>query len=140
MAYFWQQEETSMSAHRAFTLLTLATLSACRVTAQPAVPRTLGQPTSEAALERLLEQPGPLTVEKVHAADWSVPLSGLVNLEHEHARNAGLAEREEAIHIYFYAIRHPRHGTFLVDSGVERAILGDDSVIGGLVGRFMHTE
>src|SRR5688500_12953589 len=131
MAYFEGQEETSMSAQRAFTLLTLATLSACRVTGQPAVPRTLGQPSSEAALEALLDQPGPLTVEKVHAADGSVPLSGLVTLDHDQARRAGLADRDEPIHIYFYAIRHPRHGTFLVDSGVERAILGEHSVIGG---------
>jgi N-acyl homoserine lactone hydrolase len=117
-----------------------ASTAGCRVTGEVPTPAALGQPSSQAALEALIDRPGPLTIEKVHGADWSVPLSGLVNLEDERARRAGLVDRDEPIQINFYAIHHPRLGTFLVDSGVQRDILGDRSIVGGLVGHFMHKE
>jgi glyoxylase-like metal-dependent hydrolase (beta-lactamase superfamily II) len=57
----------------------------------------------------------------VAAADWSVPLSGLLNLDHPLAKQAHLEDRDEAIKIYFHVIEHPRFGTYLVDSGVADA-------------------
>jgi N-acyl homoserine lactone hydrolase len=119
---------------------TVLCVSGCRVTGMSPQPASLGQPSSQATLEALIDRPGPLTIEKVHGADWAVPLSGLLNLEHESARRAGLVERDEPIQINFYAIRHPQHGTYLVDSGVQRDILGDKSLVGGVLGHFMHKE
>jgi glyoxylase-like metal-dependent hydrolase (beta-lactamase superfamily II) len=112
----------------------------CRVTGRVPAEATLGQPVTGAALESLIDRPGPLVLEKVHGADWAVPLSGLLDLDHERARRAGLEERDEPIEINFYAIRHPQRGTFLVDSGVQRGLLDEGSLVDGMLGRFMHKE
>lgn len=79
----------------------------------------LGSPGSVAAMQALIDKPGPIVFEKYRAADWAVPLSGLLNLEHPKAVAAGLEDREEPIQIYVYSLRHPQFGTFLVDSGVS---------------------
>jgi glyoxylase-like metal-dependent hydrolase (beta-lactamase superfamily II) len=63
--------------------------------------------------------PGPVEFQSVKAADWVVARSGLINLDHPKARSAGLEDGEEAIGIYFHVLRHPRFGTFIVDTGVE---------------------
>ena len=58
-------------------------------------------------------------LEKHLVAKWSVPLSGLLNLEHPKAVAAGITDRDEPIDIYSYSIRHPSQGTFLIDSGIS---------------------
>jgi N-acyl homoserine lactone hydrolase len=114
----------------------------CRATSQPAEEVTLGRASSGPALEAALDGSGPIELEKINAADWSVPLSGLLNLEHERARAAGLRDRDEPIQIFFYVLRHPRAGTFLIDSGVERALRPghEGSIVGGVLARAMHTD
>jgi glyoxylase-like metal-dependent hydrolase (beta-lactamase superfamily II) len=97
---------------------------------------------SSGELEVLIDHPGPASVETVVAADWEVPLSGLVNLDHPTARAAGLEDRVEPIQIYFHVIRHPEHGFFLVDTGVERALGsdGDEAAIRGLLAWIMKVD
>jgi N-acyl homoserine lactone hydrolase len=105
----------------------------CAVTRHPTQPAQLGVPSSLAALEVVVDQPGPITVETLTAADWHVPLSGMLNLEHDRARAAGLEDREEPIQIFLHSLRHPQHGTFSIDSGVQADIHGEDSAIGAMV-------
>jgi glyoxylase-like metal-dependent hydrolase (beta-lactamase superfamily II) len=104
-----------------FVPLALAILlSACSLTDHPAGPSTLGQPSSLAALQSALRAgPGPLAVRTVRSARWQVPLEGLLNLDHPAAIAAGLQDRPEPIGIYLHLITHPKHGTFMVDSGVS---------------------
>jgi N-acyl homoserine lactone hydrolase len=66
-------------------------------------------------------QPSPVRLSTVVVADWAVPLSGLLNLNHPKAKAAGLEDREEKIQIYLHVIEHPRFGTYLVDSGMAEA-------------------
>jgi N-acyl homoserine lactone hydrolase len=87
------------------------------------VPADLGLPS--AGLDALVDEPGPITVESVVGADWHVPLSGLLNLDHPKAKAAHLTDREEAIQVSFHAIHHPTRGTFLIDTGVEHALQDD---------------
>ncbi len=111
------------------------------VTHHAAEASTLGETSSSHSLEAVVDQPGPVTVETVVGCDWSVPLSGLVNLDHPKAVAAGLKDRDEPIVVVFHAIRHPTKGLFLVDTGVERALRDDPAhaaVGGGVVGKFMH--
>lgn len=110
-------------------------LAGCAVTSHGAQPAQLGTTSTLAALEDLVDQPGPIEVETVVAGEWHVPLSGLLNLDDPSARAAGLDDREEPIQIYVHALRHPRFGLFIVDSGVEAALGGDraQAAIGGLV-------
>jgi glyoxylase-like metal-dependent hydrolase (beta-lactamase superfamily II) len=104
--------------------LSLATLSGgCAATTGHAVGSAAAPfaPSSGAALEATLDEPGPVTVETVVAADWVVDRGGLVNLDHPRAKAARLVDGDEPIKLYLHAIRHPTRGLYLVDSGVERA-------------------
>jgi len=114
----------------------------CRLTGHPVETAALGTARPMSELAGVAETAGPVEIETVIGTEWSVPLSGLVNLDHEKARAAGLQDAPEPIHVYFHALRHPVHGLFLVDSGVERAlgVEGEDAAIRGLVAAFMDTE
>ena len=122
-------------------LLWLACL-ACAANHQPETPSDLGSPRSSDAMLAVIDDPGPVGFEVVKAADWAVPLSGLINLDHPKARAAGLEDRDEAIGVYFYVLRHPRYGTFLVDTGVEDAFRdpGGNPRIGFVLETAMNTD
>jgi glyoxylase-like metal-dependent hydrolase (beta-lactamase superfamily II) len=116
------------------SLLVLAALTVgCVATTHPETPATLGSPVS--SLEAVVDVPGPVTVETVIGADWEVPLSGLLNLDHPAAKEAKLVDHEEPIQVVFHAIHHPTRGTFIVDTGAERALFDapDEAAINGIV-------
>ena len=106
-------------------------------------PAHFGTASSTSALEAVIDQPGPVTVEAVVGADWAVPLSGLINLQNPKAVAAGLKDRDEPIVVQFHAIHHPTRGLYIVDTGIERALRDDPrhSALGdGLASKFMHLE
>lgn len=112
-----------------------ALLAGCAVTSHDTTPAALGRPSSLAALEAVLDEPGPIEIETVISADWQVPLAGLLNLDNPAATAAGLEDRDEPIHVFLHALRHPTQGLYIIDSGVEHALAHDrdDAAIGGLV-------
>ncbi len=97
----------------------------CHPTTHAFTAADLGQVRSTADLESVAEQPGPVAVETVNAADWEVDRGGLVNLDNPTAKAAGLTEGKEPIQVYFHALRHPTRGLFLVDTGIQRALVND---------------
>ena len=99
-----------------FVILLLAACSASGVDTQPA---NLGKNSTLGKLHTLIDQPGPITFRKHVAANWSVPLSGLLNLEHPKAVAAGLKDKDEDIQVFVYSLQHPKYGAFIVDSGVS---------------------
>jgi N-acyl homoserine lactone hydrolase len=132
---------TTMSTTHAAGLKAIAAASLalglcnCAVTTHEARPGNLGVARSSAAMEAHLDEPGIVEVETVAAADWAVPLSGLVNFDNPKVKAAGLVEHEEPIQIYFHALRHPKRGLYMVDTGAEKALRDDQgsSAIGPLV-------
>jgi N-acyl homoserine lactone hydrolase len=104
----------------------------------------LGVPSTNDAMEKVLDTPGPVTVETVIGADWAVTRAGLVNLDDPKARAAHLTDGDEPIVIQLHAIHHPTRGTFLVDTGVERAVRDDPkkSALGSgvIVSQVLHIE
>lgn len=114
----------------------------CVQSTHPVRAGALGKPASWKEMVQRLPEPGPIRFTQVRAADWKVPLSGLLNLEHERARAAELVDRPEPIHIYFYVLEHPARGTYLVDSGVARSIArrSDDMPLGWLVRSSMDLD
>lgn len=123
-------------------LFTLLGVGGCQLTSHPVEDARLGVSRPASALSRVVDVPGPVEVETVIGADWEVPLSGLVNLDHEKSRAAGLVDEPEPIQVYFHALRHPERGLFLVDTGVERALGSEDeeAAIQGIVAYFMNTD
>lgn len=114
----------------------------CVVSHHAVQPSALGTSRRSSELLQLVDQPGPLTVETVASADWKVARSGLINLDNPKAKAAHLDDSPEPIQIYFHVIRHPRFGTFIIDTGVDRAQRDSpkDSLFQGLVAKVMHTE
>lgn len=96
-------------------------LSGCNSTTHTGQIAGLGKSVSEAVMELHLDQPGPVELETVASADWTVPLSGLVNLDDPKA--AALKDRAEPISVFVHVLRHPQFGTFLVDTGVSEKIV-----------------
>lgn len=123
-------------------LMTVVVMSGCAVTSHGTQPATLGTVSSTDALAALLATPGPVELESINSADWAVERSGLLNLKHPVAKDAGLADGDEEIQIYFHVIRHPTRGTFIVDTGVETALRDapEKSAMSGLVRSAMHME
>jgi glyoxylase-like metal-dependent hydrolase (beta-lactamase superfamily II) len=147
MMHLWGMKRTHIA------LIGLAVLSASvatraaigfQPTAHDSQPASLGAPATNEAMEALLDQPGPVTVETIVGADWAVTRAGLINLDDPKARAAGLKDGDEPIVIQFHAIHHPTRGLFLVDTGVERAVRDDPSKSalgsGAVVSKFMHLE
>ena len=110
--------------------LAIAALSACTQTSHPGQPADLGKPISSAALEALIDQPGPIELKTVVGADWIADLSGLLNLNDSKAVEAGLRDHEEPIKIYTHVLRHPTQGFFLVDTGVSKRLVQDPVGVG----------
>jgi glyoxylase-like metal-dependent hydrolase (beta-lactamase superfamily II) len=76
-------------------------------------------------MEKLIDAPGPIEVESVNSADWTVPLAGLLNLKSAAAQEAHLTDHPEPIHVFAHVIRHPQFGTYLVDTGVSQQLIDD---------------
>ncbi len=74
-------------------------VSACAYSGHPVRVAELGVPRSSRAMTAVLDLPGTVTVKTVISADWPVPLSGLLNLDHPKAKAAGLHDRDERMHI-----------------------------------------
>jgi glyoxylase-like metal-dependent hydrolase (beta-lactamase superfamily II) len=106
----------------------------------PTETAALGTPSSAERMEGLLETPGPITVETVLGANWSVDRSGLIDLSDPHA--AELEDGLEPIEIYFHALHHSSEGLFVIDTGVERALRSDPehAAIRGFVASAAHVE
>lgn len=112
------------------TLVSLCALQACTSSNHPSATSKLGKASTLAAMEALIEQPGTIDLEAVAAANWSVPLSGLVNLDSPQARQAQLKDKDEAIQIFTYVIKHPQFGYFLIDTGVSAQLIEDPARFG----------
>src|SRR5689334_9152147 len=70
----------------------VALLSGCAVSTHSTQTSTLGVPRSSEDLLAVIDQPGPVTLETVASADWQVDRSGLINLQHPRAKEAGLKD------------------------------------------------
>jgi glyoxylase-like metal-dependent hydrolase (beta-lactamase superfamily II) len=129
-----------------FALLAIAALALAvgtwPISRHGAVAARLGRPSSTSALEAVMDAPGPITVETVVGATWQVDRSGLINLKHPKARAAGLVDGPEPIEIFFHALRHPTRGLFLIDSGVEDALLNAPAhaALHGMLANAAHVD
>lgn len=139
MVDVWRMKHGSYAPALAWLSLSL---SACSVTSHPIQPERLGVARPSGALEALIDEPGPLTVESVVSSDWVIDRAGLLNLDHARAKAAQLADGDEPIKIFFHVIKHPERGTFIVDTGVEQAMrkAPDKAVLRGLTASAMHTD
>jgi N-acyl homoserine lactone hydrolase len=119
-----------------------AALAACSVASHPSQPGHLGIARRSSDLLAVIDQPGPLEVETVNSADWQVARSGLINLDNPVAKAARLQDGDEPIQVFFHVVHHPTQGTFLIDTGFERALRDAPgrAAPSRFVKSFMHLE
>jgi N-acyl homoserine lactone hydrolase len=117
-------------------LLSILVLLGCTTTSHPEQPTKLGQAIEQFKMESLLEQAGPIELQTIESADWSVELSGLLNLNRPQAKAAGLTNRDEPIKVYLHLLRHPSRGLFMVDTGFSAQMARDPSSLG--VGKILQ--
>jgi glyoxylase-like metal-dependent hydrolase (beta-lactamase superfamily II) len=117
-------------------------LAGCAASTHATQPSTLGSPHGSADLFAVLEQPGPVEVESIVSTEWAIARKGLINLDAPKAKAAGLKNEDEPIQVFFHVIRHPKFGSFIIDTGVERALRDapDTAAMRGLVAKEMHIE
>jgi len=122
--------------------LSLIAAAGCAASTHATMASSLGTPSSSAAMEAVIDQPGPLSLEVVNSTDWAVTRAGLINLDNPRAKAAGLKDGDEAIAVFTYVLRHPTRGTFLIDSGVTETLVHDPARAGvGLFVRWaLHPE
>lgn len=81
---------------------------------------TLGHQSSRLALVESLTSGAKVSLHTINSANWTAPLSGLINLDHPKAEQASLEDHQEKIQVYTYHLQHPVHGDFLIDTGVSQ--------------------
>jgi glyoxylase-like metal-dependent hydrolase (beta-lactamase superfamily II) len=135
--------KSALTALKVAALVSVSVLAGCQATSHPlGVTTTSAVASTGRDLEAVIDEPGPVTVETVVAADWVVDRSGLINLDHPKAKAAHLTDGDEPIELVFHAVRHPTRGLFLVDSGLERAFRDAPSraLIRGMTSKLAHLE
>jgi len=102
----------------------------------------MGKSCSSDEMERLIDQPGPIALQTINSADWSASLAGLLNLNNPAAKQTGIDDRDESIHIYAHLLQHPRYGNFLVDTGVSQKLIHDPGKAGlnWVIQKAMHLD
>ena len=128
----------------ALGLVALLLGPACTVTSIGTGPVQKGTPLAwEEALNRIGSATGgPIRFSRINAADWAVDRGGLINLKDPKAIAAGLKKGDEPIQIYFYVVDHPKHGRFIVDTGVGRVFRAkaDTWPVSGIIKSFMNMD
>jgi glyoxylase-like metal-dependent hydrolase (beta-lactamase superfamily II) len=130
-----------MKKHKRYTIIAIGVLSLFFLsfilwmnqstpTNHPVITSTLGQESNYQSLVDSLTTGKKISVKKVKSANWKVPLSGLLNLDSEAAKHAGLADHDEDIQIYTFHLTHPVHGDFLIDTGVSEQFYNDPQSLG----------
>lgn len=123
-------------------VLGLATVLAVGASASSRRSRGLVSPrrATLAELEASLDTPGPIVLESVVGADWSIDRSGLIDLDDPRA--ASLEDGAEPIAVGFHALFHSREGLVLIDSGVEQAMVDrpSEAAVRGVLADVAHIE
>lgn len=131
-----------MAPRRLLPATLLLLLGGCAFSSHPTQPSPLGAARSSAALLAVIDAPGSVSVTTVVACDWMVDRGGLVNLDHPRAEEAGLVDGDEPVQVYFHALRHPKHGLYIIDTGVEKALRDapERAAIQGIVAGAMRID
>lgn len=120
--------------------LVVLSIIGCSPSTQPTEPfATPSPPAAHASTwDEVLAQPADITVEQVISARWVVSQKGLINLHHPTAKQSGLTNEKIPIVLPVGIIRHPQHGDFVVDTGIDHSMaIGKPTAVKGLLKPFL---
>lgn len=130
-----QYKSFHLSPARLIAILVIAVpiIQACVATSHPVQVATLGHPISQAEMELSLNQiiaTSNIELQAFNSADWVADLSEVLNLDNPTAKLAKLEQRQESIQVYFYTLRHPKAGLFLIDTGFSAKMANEPGSLG----------
>jgi len=116
-------------------VVVVAAVSGCALTDHPTQPAPL---TSTAMPTWSEVGVGPVEHDAVVSARWAVELSGLLDLDSDAAKAAGLVDDKTNIVLPVHVLRHPTAGTFVIDTGVDEDFAsGGEGPASGLVKSYL---
>lgn len=103
-------------------IISIVALSGCsdRLSNHSVIKSTMGTSVSSLKMLEALETPGQIGFEKILSMEQYSKRSEQVILNDEIGVAAKIKDADETISIYFYALRHPTKGLFLIDSGMPK--------------------
>ena len=107
------------------TALLLALFSGCAIVSHPEVPFAPPDVTAPRTWDDVVRA-GPIEHEVIVSGRWAVELKGMVNLEREAARE--LKDRPIPIVLPVHVLKHPKAGTFIIDTGTTKAVYAEGLV------------
>lgn len=124
-----------------FFILSLGTfLLQCQVTSHHF--NTLPVESNSIQIQKSTKQQLMVDFQVIKAADWEVPLAGLLDLDDPQSKLANLKDKQEPISIYFYLIKHPKFGIYLIDSGIGESFTKgkEDLLVSSIVASQMNFD
>jgi glyoxylase-like metal-dependent hydrolase (beta-lactamase superfamily II) len=129
------------AAHMKLALLVALTLAACKTIDHPSTVTPV--PTAgrvPASWDEVFAAPADVTVDVVLSAHWKVPRNGVLDMNDPKARAAGKPRDKVPIVLPIGVVRHATKGDFVIDTGVERAMVdGERGARRGLLAVFLKS-
>ncbi|MCR9160683.1 MAG: MBL fold metallo-hydrolase [Nannocystaceae bacterium] len=126
------------------TLLVAALGLGCRAVPHPVEPTAAPVVRDDAvppgSWNEVFAEPADVEVRVEVAAHWITTRRGLIDFKDPVTKRSGLEARPQLISLLVGVIRHPEHGDYLIDSGIDRSLAeGDSEAIRGVLDRVLET-
>ena len=84
--------------------------------------------------------PSDVEVRVEVAAHWIAWRRGLIDFKDPTTKRSGLASQPQLISLLVGVVRHPEHGDYLIDSGIDRSLAeGESEAVRGTIARLLET-
>lgn len=126
------------------SLLAAALLLGCAAVPHPVEPSAAPVASTGASApsswNEVFAEPSDVEVRVEVAAHWITSRRGLIDFKDPVTKRSGLEARPQLISLLVGVIRHPEHGDYLIDSGIDRSLAeGDPEAIRGILERILET-
>ena len=126
------------------SLLAAVVLFGCRAVPHPVEPAAAPVPSDDArppgSWNEVFAAPTDVEVRVEVAAHWITSRRGLIDFKDPITKRSGLEARPQLISLLVGVIRHPEHGDFLIDSGIDRSLAeGNPDAVRGVLERLLDT-
>jgi len=125
-------------------LLAALALAGCKALPHPVEPHPIpvaaGTESAPSSWNEVFSSPSDVEVRVEVAAHWIAWRRGLIDFKHPTTKRSGLESRPQLISLLVGVVRHPEHGDFLIDTGIDRTLAaGNTEHVRGVWARLLAT-
>ena len=126
------------------SLLVACLLAGCAAVPHPIEPQqgtiVASDAQAPADWDEVFASPSPVEARVEVAAHWTAARRGLIDFRHPTTKRSDLEGGPQLISLLVGVIRHPEHGDYLIDTGIDRGLAaGDSEAVRGVVKRLLET-